>query len=95
MLNVKPADLTQLRKNRRDTFFFWQTYDQISGRSEAVVRGHGTREMSIWEERFRLDARVSEEYALGVRGRLLSLVHYVQSLLSGKSDMNQAENGCG
>ncbi len=80
-LSVKPADLTQMSKKHGGTFLFWQTYDKISGRDEAVtIRGHGTREMPIWGDRFRLEPGTNEQYALGVRGRLLALVHYLQSI---------------
>ena len=81
ILSVKPADLTQMKKKHGGTFLFWRTYDTISGRGEEVaIRGHGTREMPIWGDRFRLEPGVNEQYALGVRGRLLSLVHYLQSI---------------
>ena len=81
VLSAKPADLTQMKKKHGGTFHFWQTYDTISGREEEVaIRGHGTREMPIWGDRFRLEPGASEQYALGVRGRLLSLVHYLQSI---------------
>ena len=81
VLNVEPADLTQMKKKHGGTFLFWQTYDTISGRGEEVaIRGHGTREMPIWGDRFRLEPGASEQYALGVRGRLLSLVHCLQSI---------------
>jgi mono/diheme cytochrome c family protein len=79
-LNVKPADLTQLSKNHGGVFLFWRTYEKISGADEAPIRGHGTREMPIWGERFRLERGASEEYRMGVRGRLLSLVYYLQSI---------------
>jgi len=80
MLNAKPADLTQLSKNHGGTFLFWQTYDKIEGSKEFVIRGHGTREMPIWGERFHFDKDASEQYQMGVRGRLLSLVYYLQSI---------------
>ncbi len=79
-LNVKPADLTQLSKNHGGVFLFWRTYEKISGADEAPIRGHGTREMPIWGERFRLERGVREEYQMGVRGRILSLVYYLQSI---------------
>lgn len=81
VLSVKPADLTEMKKKHGGTFLFWRTYDTISGRQEEVaIRGHGTREMPIWGDRFRLEPGANEQYALGVRGRLLSLVHYLQSI---------------
>ncbi|HKA54761.1 MAG TPA: cytochrome c [Candidatus Binatia bacterium] len=79
-LNVKPADLTQLSKNHGGVFLFWRTYEKISGADEAPIRGHGTREMPIWGERFRLEKGTGEEHAMGVRGRILSLVYYLQSI---------------
>jgi mono/diheme cytochrome c family protein len=79
-LNVKPADLTQLSKNHGGVFLFWRTYEKISGADEAPIRGHGTREMPIWGERFRLEKGASEEHAMGVRGRILALVYYLQSV---------------
>src|SRR5215510_14033671 len=79
-LNVKPADLTQLSKNHGGVFLFWRTYEKISGADEAPIRGHGTREMPVWGERFRLEKGTGEEHAMGVRGRILSLVYYLQSI---------------
>ena len=79
-LNVKPADLTQMSKKHGGVFLFWRTYEKISGRDEEVIRGHGTREMPIWGERFRLEKGSSEERQAGVRGRILSLVYYLQSI---------------
>jgi len=79
-LNVKPTDLTQLSKNHGGVFLFWQIYDKIEGSDEFIIRGHGTREMPFWGDRFHLEPGTSEEYQMGVRGRLLSLVHYLQSI---------------
>ncbi|SRR6266545_5067732 len=79
-LNVKPADLTLLSKNHGGVFLFWRTYEKISGADEALIRGHGTREMPIWGERFCLERGAREEYQMGVRGRILSLVYYLQSI---------------
>jgi mono/diheme cytochrome c family protein len=80
VLNVKPADLTQLSKKHGGVFLFWRVYEEIEGSKEVVIRGHGTREMPIWGERFRLERSASEEHKTGVRGRLLSLVYYLQSI---------------
>jgi mono/diheme cytochrome c family protein len=80
VLNVKPTDLTQLSKRHGGTFLFWQTYDKIEGSKDFVIRGHGSREMPIWGDRFRLDRDTNQEYQMGVRGRLLSLVYYLQSI---------------
>jgi len=79
-LNVKPADLTQLSKNHGGVFLFWRVYEKINGKDEAPIRGHGTREMPIWGERFQIDAFRGEDQQMGVRGRILSLVYYLESL---------------
>jgi mono/diheme cytochrome c family protein len=79
-LNVKPSDLTQLSKNHGGVFLFWRTYEKIRGEDENPIRAHGTREMPIWGERFRFEPSASEEQKSGVRGRILSLVHYLESI---------------
>lgn len=79
-LNVKPADLTQLSKQHGGVFLFWRVYEKIDGKDEAPIRGHGTREMPIWGERFQIDAFRGENQQMGVRGRILSLVYYLESL---------------
>lgn len=79
-LTVKPADLTQLATHHGGVFLFWRTYEKILGRDEQVVPGHGTREMPIWGERFRFEPTASEDHKTSVRGRILSLVHYLQSI---------------
>lgn len=79
-LNVKPADLTQIAKRHGGVFLFWRTYEKILGRDEEIIRGHGTREMPIWGERFHFEPNVNEDYKTSVRGRILALVHYLQSI---------------
>ena len=79
-LNVKPSDLTQLSKRQGGVFLFWRVYEKINGKDEAPIRGHGTREMPIWGERFHFEHNATEEQQMGVRGRLLSLVYYLESL---------------
>ncbi len=78
LLTVRPTDLTQLSKKHNGQFPFWQVYRIIDGREE--VKGHGTRDMPIWGEVFRQpegDKRVDETRAIG---RILALVHYLQSI---------------
>jgi mono/diheme cytochrome c family protein len=79
-LNVKPADLTRMAARHGGTFLFWRTYEKIAGRDEQDIRGHGTREMPIWGERFRFEPKAGDDYNTSVRGRILSLVHYLQSI---------------
>lgn len=80
VLNVKPTDLTQLSKQHGGVFLFWRIYEKINGKDEAPIRVHGTREMPIWGDRFRIDPLPDEEQRMGVRGRILSLVHYLESI---------------
>ena len=78
LLTVRPPDLTQLSKKHQGQFPFWQVYRIIDGREE--VKGHGTRDMPIWGEVFRQPERgrpVDETHAIG---RILALVHYLQSI---------------
>lgn len=80
VLNVKPTDLTQLSKQHGGVFLFWRVYEKINGQDEAPIRVHGTREMPIWGDRFRIDPLPDEEQRMGVRGRILSLVHYLEAI---------------
>ncbi len=76
-LTVRPTNLTQIANKNGGVFPFWQVYRAIDGTEE--VRGHGSREMPIWGDRFRVQAGGSD---IGSRsqasGRLLSLVFYLQ-----------------
>ena len=76
LLTVKPANLTQLSKNNNGTFPFWRVYRVIDGREE--IRGHGTRDMPIWGQKFRLPASAAAEAP--ARGRILELVYYIESI---------------
>jgi hypothetical protein len=79
-LNVKPADLTQLSKQHGGVFLFWRVYEKIDGSDENPIRGHGTREMPIWGEQFHFERNANNERQMQVRGRILSLVHYLESI---------------
>jgi mono/diheme cytochrome c family protein len=76
-LTIHPANLTQLAKRNGGKFPFWEVYEKIDGGSE--VRGHGTREMPIWGDRFRADAGGDGKAAqTQAAGRILGLVFYLQ-----------------
>jgi len=80
ILKVKPADLTQLSKNNNGDFPFWRVYRIIDGREE-VIRGHGSREMPIWGRALRVTAgggNTAEDST--VRGKILELIYYLQSI---------------
>ncbi len=79
-LLIKPADLTQLSKKNGGEFPFWRTYWTIDGRQE--VKGHGSRTMPIWGDRFRWEqgAEGPAAWIDLARGRIWQLVVYLQSL---------------
>jgi mono/diheme cytochrome c family protein len=78
LLTVKPPDLTMISKKNNGTFPFWRMYGVIDGREE--VRAHGTRDMPIWGAEFRAEATSSPTAQSQVRGRILELVYYLQSI---------------
>lgn len=78
VLTIKPADLTQIAKRNDGEFPFWKVYGIIDGRND--INAHGTREMPIWGEEFRLQAGSSTMAESEVRGRILELVYYLQSI---------------
>jgi mono/diheme cytochrome c family protein len=77
-LRTPPADLTQIAKRRGGAFPVAEIAAYIDGRAE--VRAHGSRDMPVWGERF------SEQVGGGslgeevLRGNLLVLMQYLQSL---------------
>ena len=50
----------------------------IDGREE--IKGHGTSDMPIWGQVFRMEAGTSAMAQSQVRGRILELVHYLESI---------------
>ena len=76
-LTIAPSNLTQLAKKNGGEFPFWQIYRTIDGREN--VRGHGSREMPIWGDRFRVQAGGNDSGSRAqAAGRLLGLVFYLQ-----------------
>jgi hypothetical protein len=78
LLTVPAPDLTQLSKKNNGEFPFWKTYRVIDGREN--VQTHGTSDMPIWGDEFRLDAGSNMMRQSEVRGKILSLVYYLQSI---------------
>jgi len=78
LLTIKPADLTMISKKNDGTFPFWRVYSTIDGRED--VKGHGSREMPIWGAEFRAQAGSSPAAQSQVRGRILELVYYLESI---------------
>ena len=69
-----------LSKKSGRMFPFRRVYGVIDGREE--VKGHGSRDMPIWGQVFRSQAATSPVAESVVRGRILELVYYIQSLQS-------------
>lgn len=78
LLTVPAPDLTQLSKKNNGEFPFWKTYRVIDGRE--IISVHGTSDMPMWGYEFRLDAGSSTMQQTEVRGKILSLVYYLQSI---------------
>jgi mono/diheme cytochrome c family protein len=78
LLTVKPADVTRLSKKNGGQFPFWQVYRVVDGREE--IKGHGTRDMPIWGAVFRSETTSNSAAQTQVRGRILELVYYLQSI---------------
>lgn len=84
LLNIETPDLTRLaagNEKNPGTFPFLDVMMIVDGRSG--VRAHGDTSMPIWGERFAAsEAGTAGPYGseLEVRGRLLSLVYYLESI---------------
>ena len=77
-LRLPPADLTRIAQRRGGHFPVVDIATFIDGRT--VVPAHGSREMPVWGERFGEmvgGGSVGEEV---VRGNLLVLIEYLQSI---------------
>ena len=78
-LTIRPADLTQSSEEERRHIPVWQTYHLMEGREE--IRGHGSRDMRLWGDRFRTKAGGNYSGARAqAAGRLLGLVSYLRHI---------------
>ena len=81
-LSPKPADLTLISEREGGHFYFGRVSEKIDGRGK--VRGHGSKDMPVWGEAFRvLDEEGGEE---AVRAKINALVHYLASIQAEGSD---------
>ena len=84
LLNIETPDLTQLAADNAKapgTFPFLDVMMIVDGRTG--VRAHGDTSMPIWGERYAASAaETAGPYGseLEVRGRILSLVNYLESI---------------
>jgi hypothetical protein len=92
-LTVKPTDLTALAKNnggqypnlKAGTYPFLRVYQVIDGRAD--VAAHGDRAMPVWGDRYLMQQPMTPAvgpyagtYEKVVRGGILELVYYIQSI---------------
>jgi mono/diheme cytochrome c family protein len=78
-LVTQPSNLRHLAQRNGGKFPFWEVYRVIEGRG--VVPGHGSREMPIWGDRFRVDAGGNGKAGqVQATGRILSLVFYLEHI---------------
>ena len=86
LLKKSPTDLTTLAKNNNGVFPFDRAYAVIDGR--AMVKGHGSRDMPAWGNRYSMDSMKAAEYYMDVpydadmyaRARILSLIDYLNRM---------------
>ncbi len=90
-LTPKPTDLTAISRNstalypsrKAGEFPFLRVFQVIDGR--AAIEVHGDRAMPVWGNRYLMDQPgtprgYAGEYEKVVRGRILELVYYIQSI---------------
>lgn len=85
LLEISTPDLTSLAAEKGGGEFpFAYTLWMVDGRK--IIRAHGA-EMPVWGDRFMLSAEAMEDSSetpetreLQVRGRILSLVYYLESI---------------
>jgi len=80
LLKIDTPDLTRMSKNNGGEFPYEYAIWVIDGRK--LIRMHGATDMPIWGERFQSSATSErgETAEMVARGRILSLVYYLQSI---------------
>lgn len=76
LLKVDPPDLTVLTRENNGYFPFTGIYNAIDGRNAPLA--HGREGMPIWGDRYKQSVDDGSETL--VRGRILELILYIQSL---------------
>lgn len=83
MMTGQVPDLTTLSKRNGGVFPFERVYNTIDG--SYVLKAHGTREMPIWGQRYRVEAAryyvdVPYDERAFVRARILALAEYLSTV---------------
>lgn len=77
-MRPKPADLTQIAKRNGGSFPFMKVMRYVDGTEE--MRAHGDPDMPVWGEVFRDEAGGDMSRRAEVRGKLLLVTEYLQSI---------------
>ena len=85
-LKTTPTDLTTLSKRNGGVFPFERVYAVIDGRQ--AVKGHGSRDMPIWGDRYTQEkVKAAEHYVdmpydmeMFARGLIIALIDYLHRL---------------
>jgi mono/diheme cytochrome c family protein len=83
IIEKRLPDLTVLQKNNGGVFPFTRVYETIDGTQ--MVKGHGTRDMPIWGDRYRVEAAeyyidVPYDERAFVRARIMALIEHLSTL---------------
>lgn len=80
LLKIDTPDLTKLTENNGGEFPYEYALWVIDGRE--LIRMHGNTDMPVWGERFQssVSSQRGETTDMVARGRILSLVYYLQSI---------------
>lgn len=81
-LTVAPSDLTTIAKRNGGAFPEQLVWEMIDGRSSVSIGPHGSREMPIWGQEFRDEARRRGDMApeWSARNRIVALLGYLDRL---------------
>jgi len=84
-LKKAPTDLTKLQKNNMGIFPFDKVYRVVDGRED--VAAHGPRDMPVWGSTYNREAEwrmgvfvTKDDLDSFVRGRIIALIGYINSL---------------
>ena len=80
-LRPKPIDWTQIAKQTGGTFPFARVMAQIDGTQ--TVRAHGDPDMPVWGQVFRDRSTWDAAQRTDVRGKLMAITDYVQTIQEG------------
>lgn len=78
VLEIEPADLTQLAKKNGGELSFLELMQAIDGRKR--VRGHGETGMPVWGEVFQAPKTAPVGEQLQGAGKLLLITYHVESI---------------